>query len=287
MYKKSVFTLVELLVVITILAILVSLLSPALSRVVFNTKLATCKVNLQTIHTGFTMYADDNNSFFPKNKNRRNRPFQLGKGGSDQSIYSISSPYFSSFRKTFMCPGARENTAWEGRTDSVEYDDPNRDDSKTIATAYNMYFNTSEPNSIWDQDKYQMRRQGDLFSIGPWQGYSNEIASFNFVASDLNVIGGSHIGSWQFRKHRSIGGHYASNIENQKPAYGWTGYEWKNNYAYDDGSVITHYQFFPPKYYYNGWGQKGYIHKNIFVTPYNNGDNHLDIPRELITESNL
>jgi prepilin-type N-terminal cleavage/methylation domain-containing protein len=62
------FTVLELLIVVTILTILASLLMPALSRARSNMKRATCLNNLAQIGKGVAMYADDfNQVLFPIN----------------------------------------------------------------------------------------------------------------------------------------------------------------------------------------------------------------------------
>jgi competence protein ComGC len=290
-HKRLRFSLVELLIVISIMAILMSLLIPSLGRLHFQTKLTSCAVNLKNIGNGVMMYAEDYNETYPVNTLKRDRTFHLASGGS-RSIYEQIIPYFGDVSKTFMCEGARENTTWETSNrahESVENTSSNSDNGDTISAAYHMYFSVDEShNGVWYLNENQMRKLGDMFTIRPWQGHSGELASFNFLASDLNTNNGSsHIPEWEFRQHRSIGGHYAASPNNQRPAFGWGGYEHKNNYLSDDGGVFLHEFYMPPYYYHNGWGQRGYIHKNFYVTNYNNGDEHLDIPRELIKESNL
>jgi len=65
MSRRRAFTLIELLVVIAVIAILMAILMPALSRAREQGKRTVCVNNLKQLTVGWILYADDNNDKIP------------------------------------------------------------------------------------------------------------------------------------------------------------------------------------------------------------------------------
>ncbi len=80
------FTLVELLVVITIIALLLSLLTPALEKAIYQAELAVCGGTLRTLGSRVLEYAGDHKRRYPY------RPSVDGVTGRRPSILKIFSP---------------------------------------------------------------------------------------------------------------------------------------------------------------------------------------------------
>src|ERR1051326_1919489 len=82
------FTFVELLVVVTIIVILISLLSPAIDRAIYQAELAVCGVDMRGIGAAVTTYASD----FRRNYPRRAHVQDTDEGRP--SLLTVGTPNF-------------------------------------------------------------------------------------------------------------------------------------------------------------------------------------------------
>lgn len=129
--KVRAFTMIELLVVVTILLVLGSLLSPTYTKVLENAQTTECKVNIKTVYQAILLYANDNDDFLPGPSGERAGPHYLKrirytKDGDlrrrNKRFASFVSPYMESkaldeslnYIPNMICPSNADMTDLAG-----------------------------------------------------------------------------------------------------------------------------------------------------------------------------
>lgn len=107
--KKTEFTLIELLIVIAIIAILASLLLPALGRARESAKKTLCSSNLRQLHQGAMLYATDNNNYLPGGEGWSVKVADaIGLAPNQGNLYVQHSPV-----GIFICPSTEKMAGYE------------------------------------------------------------------------------------------------------------------------------------------------------------------------------
>jgi len=234
--RAQTFTLIELLVVIAIIAILASLLLPALSRARYNARKVLCTNRNKQMAIGLILYADDYSGYYPSAKKvaRGNgNPWDQAMANLDNgnNVRPLIRPYWGGeTKKTELetCP-LRDPTLWDN------------------TTSYLFYFNFQRGDPYGTRYGSPMRKIGDLFRPADNSDYQ-----INPLISDIFADRQA-----RFTNHHELSGLYELNVSHWYFKYAYhapasalrpvmTG-----NFTGQDGSVT--------EYRLGGTGRAGWI----------------------------
>lgn len=185
--KKSGFTLVELLVVISIIALLMGILTPALASARRSAYKTACKQNLHGCAIGFRMYMDDNRNYMPKIYNMPNST--VPDDVNSVSLYAALGKYISG-KEALKCPADRYpekgTSYWKEEGSSYEYN-THLNNKRLEDDWFAQRFGTKEVWILKDYDGFHGKKGGREEGMGGRAGSSYSVGSFMYLYADTLV----------------------------------------------------------------------------------------------------
>lgn len=194
------FTLVELLVVIGIIAVLISLLLPMLSRVQMQAKDTACKANLRSIGQAVVMYVNDHRGFLPAYASQ-STPVDLRP-----SSYQNVLPKWAGYNNWGL-PGGPD---WNNQPDKFIFHCPAMPRDKAVSGSMPGGYGINLDHLNWVSNSYPAPPVVKLSQVNaPWhKGLFIDAEGANFYSG--NGAGGYFFRTADFRHYRSRGADLAN-----------------------------------------------------------------------------
>lgn len=213
MKSSKAFTLIELLVVIAIIALLVSILLPALNKAKDMAKTAVCATNEKAIFQGLAFYAEDWNGWIASSGNNFNKldcfwweylwkfPPEESASGYQADRNYVGTP------DVFRCPssgdkapkGQSANTAYNAMRDNCYGYGMNFHTSMTASYAKNRYAQLNGTSGVALYQWHRVKSPADIYFISDGgyapSGTYDSLCPFIRASYDTSCIGDFHLGN--------------------------------------------------------------------------------------------
>ena len=159
------FTLAELLVVISIIALLISILTPVLGKAKVIARRTACRSQLRGVGMALRMYVDDNDQMMPVAAQLPSQEPNL------PCITDVLLPYLKN-RKAMRCPADRQDNYFEKEGSSYEYP---------------HFVRGRRVDDTFMGEKWSETNVPVLFDFGPFHNRRGRRGAINFLFGDGHV----------------------------------------------------------------------------------------------------